>query len=105
MQALFFLSTTQGKEAPMLRNAYTMPCPGRGPNSGATHDIAKLCQAVCRLHELIRENQFVIHSFRSRDLAHLFYKHGFNMAPRDLHAACRVLGYILTPRAGYVIKI
>lgn len=28
----------------------------RGDDSGATQDIAKLCHAICRLHELIEEH-------------------------------------------------
>ena len=34
----------------------SIPCPGRVQIRGATYNIAMLCQAVCRLHELIREH-------------------------------------------------
>ena len=37
------------------------PMPRQGAHSGASHhDIAKTCQTVCRLHELIREQVWKI---------------------------------------------
>ena len=75
----------------------TIPCPRREQIQGATHDIADLCQIVCRSHELILEhcmkNISASHSyisFRSRDLTLLFHKRWqFDMAPRNLHPACQ----------------
>ena len=45
----------------MQNSFYLMPW--QGPNSGATQAIARLCQAVCRFHELMREHGRKIRMF------------------------------------------
>ena len=57
------------------------PMLGQGPNSENTYGFRKLCQAVYRFHELIRERVWTItffrHSctlFRSRDPVCLYHK-------------------------------
>ena len=75
-----------------------IPCPGRVQIQG---HIAKLCQVVCRLHELIQE-----HVWKVRRLSILDFISGivisrvrsvlfdnFDMAPRDLHPACQSMEY------------
>ena len=77
------------------------PMPWQGPNSGASHEIAKLCQIVCQLHELIREyvwkirrlsilnfvSEVVISRVRFR------FVDSLDMAPRDLYPGCQGMGY------------
>ena len=37
--------------------SFSYPMPWQGPNSGGPcHDVAELCRAVCRSHELIQEH-------------------------------------------------
>ena len=82
------------------------PMPWQGPNSGASHDVANLCQAVCRLHELIREHvgeiRRAFHSkihFRSRDIAPSFYIcRQSDMALRNVRPACQGMGYSCSVR-------
>ena len=43
-------------EGSISYDKFDYPMPWQSPMSGVTHDIVKLCLAVCRLHELTEEH-------------------------------------------------
>ena len=59
------------------RSEYLSPA-WHGPNSGATHEIAKLCQVARRLHDLILEQVWkirrllILESFSEVVISHVY---------------------------------